>query len=205
MPFAVVLEEHVTAAHGRHVEIRVAVVVDVGKRRGHADAALDGHARRLGDVAKFPVAEILPELVAAELADEVDVGEAVSVDVGDDDSVAMVVVIGLVELPRIVGRLVRERDPALRLLVGELKLIKDSELSDCFLLRRLACREALGPRVHRGHPHLRPRFRRCCRPQADGKARRQHQPKPHVIPSSPPKCVFLLSHENRHSNRTARR
>ena len=39
LPVAVVLEQHVAAAHGRHVEVGVAVVVDVGERGRDADLA----------------------------------------------------------------------------------------------------------------------------------------------------------------------
>ena len=59
----------------------------------HADA------RRRRDVLEPAAAQVPPELVAADLADEVDVRQAVAIDVGDRDAVAMVVVRRLVLLP----------------------------------------------------------------------------------------------------------
>jgi len=41
---AIVLEQHVTATHGRHVQIGVAIVVDIGKGRRDADLAGNRHA-----------------------------------------------------------------------------------------------------------------------------------------------------------------
>ena len=55
---AVVLEQHVAAAHGGDVEIRVAVVVDVGERGRDADLAGDRDAGRRRDVLELAAAEI---------------------------------------------------------------------------------------------------------------------------------------------------
>ena len=126
---AVVLEQHVAAAHGGDVEIRVAVVVDVGERGRHADLPGDRHAGRRGDVLELAAAQIPPELVAADLADEVDVGQAVAVDVGDRDAVAVIVVRRLVGLAGVVHDPVLERDAALGETVGELKVVERRDAS----------------------------------------------------------------------------
>ena len=121
---AVVLEQHVAAADGRDVEVGVAVVVDVGKRRGHADLVRHRHAGRGGDVLELAAAGVLPELIAADLVDEVDVGEAVAVDVGDREAVAVIVVRRLVGLSGVVDDAVLEGDAALGEPVRELEVVK---------------------------------------------------------------------------------
>ena len=112
-PVAVVLEQHVAAADGRDVQIRIAIVVDVGERGRHADLARHADAGRCRDVLEPAAAEIPPELVAADLVDEVDVESAVAVDVGDRDAVAVIVVRGLVGLPGVVDDAMPEGDAAL--------------------------------------------------------------------------------------------
>ena len=74
---------------------------------GHRDAGLRG------DVLELAAAEVLPELVAADLVDEVDVGQAVAVDVRHRDAVAVIVVDRLVVLPGVVDDVVHEGDAAL--------------------------------------------------------------------------------------------
>ena len=112
-PLAVVLEQHVAAADRRDVQVGVAVVVDVGKRGGDADLARHRDAGRRRDVLKLAAAGVLPQLVAADLVDEVDVGQAVAVDVRDRDAVAVVVVRRLVGLAGVVDDAVLEGDAAL--------------------------------------------------------------------------------------------
>ena len=124
---AVVLEEHVAGPDRRDVQIRIAVVVDVGKRGRHADLARHRDTGRGGDVLEPAAADILPELVAAHLVDEVDVGEAVAIDVRNRQAVAMIVVRRLVRLAGVVDDPVLERDAALGQPVGELKIVERRE------------------------------------------------------------------------------
>jgi hypothetical protein len=70
------------------------------ERRRHADLAGDGHAGHRRDVLEAAAAEIPPELIAAHLADEVDVGTAVTVDIRDGDPGAVIVMGRLVGLAR---------------------------------------------------------------------------------------------------------
>ena len=79
--------------------------------------------------ANWPSPEVLPELVAAELVDEVDVGQAVAVHVRDRDAVAVVVVDRLVVLAGVVDDPVDERDAALRDAVGEVEVVDDADRS----------------------------------------------------------------------------
>ena len=123
-PLAVVLEQYVAAAHGRHVEVRVAVIVDVGERGGDADLSRQRHARLGSDVLESAAAGIPPELVAADLVDEVDVRQPISIDIRYRQAVAMVVVRGLVRLARVVNDSMRERDAAVGAPIGELEIVE---------------------------------------------------------------------------------
>ncbi len=127
---AVVLEEDVAETDRGDVEVGVAIVVDVGEAGGGADPIGQSDAGRFGDVLEAAAAQIAPELVAAELADEIEVESAVAVDVGHRDAVAVVVVVRLVALRRVGGDLVLEGDPALRLPVAQRELVKDLELAE---------------------------------------------------------------------------
>ncbi len=160
----VVLEEDVSAAHGRDVKVRISVVVDVGERGRHADPVLHGDACRLSDVDELAVAQVLPELVASDLVDEVDVEQAVPVHVGHRDSVAVVVMVRLVVLARVVRDPVDEGDAALGLPVGEVKTVEDAELSGRLLLGGLSRRQAVGADVDDGNPDLLLRRGPCVRP-----------------------------------------
>ena len=124
---AVVLEEHVAAADRRDIQVRVPVVVDVGKRSGHADLARNRHAGGSRDVLELSATDVLPELVAADLVDEVDVSQAVPIDIGDGEAVAVIVVSRLVGLAGVVDNAVPERDAALRQAVGELEIVEGGD------------------------------------------------------------------------------
>ncbi len=131
----------VAMAHGGDEEVRRAVVVDVDEGGGDADLVLHGHAGFGGDVLELAVAEVLPELVLAELGDEVDVEQAVAVDVRHGDAVAVVVVHRLVGAAAVVGLLVAEGDAALGLPVGELEFMEDADLAGGGELGGLAGRQ----------------------------------------------------------------
>ena len=133
-PPAVVLEQDVAGAHRGDVEIGVAVVVDVGERGRDADLAGDGDAGGRGDVLELAAADVLPQLVAADLVRKVDVQEAVAVDVGDREAVAVVVVHGLVGLARVVDDAMAERDAAVGNAVGELEITEHRRRRRCLHL-----------------------------------------------------------------------
>ena len=139
---SVVLEQHIAAAYRGDEQILIAVVVDVGERGGDADSAGQPDARLLRDVPEPASAQILPQLVAADLVDEVDVVQTVAVDVRHGDAVAVIVVDRLVVLARVVDDVVNEGDAAFLDPVGELELVEDSELVRGRHLRLLARRRA---------------------------------------------------------------
>ena len=125
---AVVLEQHVAAAHRGDEQVRVAVVVDVRERRAHADAAGQSDTRLAGDVPELAAAQVLPQLVPAHLVRKVDVVQSVAVHVGDGDAVAVVVVNLFIRLAGVVDDAVDEGDSALLYAIGELELVKHLEL-----------------------------------------------------------------------------
>ena len=112
MPVAVVLKQNVAAADRGDEQILVAVVVDIRERRGHADAAGQSDAGFLRDVPELATAQVFPEFVAAELIHEIDVVQAIAIDVRDRDAVAMVVVAHPHVLGDVVNGVVDEGDPA---------------------------------------------------------------------------------------------
>src|SRR5207237_9897123 len=65
-----------------------------------------------GDVHEATVADVLPQLVGAELRHEIEIGETVAVDIRGAHSAAVVVVRQLVGLARVVDDPVLERDAA---------------------------------------------------------------------------------------------
>src|SRR2546423_1546258 len=97
MTVAVVLEEDVATTDRRHEQILIAVVVDVGERSGDPDAIGEPDAGFGGDVAKSSATKVLPELVAAELVDEIDVFESIAIHVCHGNAGAVIVVDQLVE------------------------------------------------------------------------------------------------------------
>ena len=134
---AVVDEQAVATSDGRHEEVGISVVVDVGERRADADLAWDPNASRPGDVVELAVAQISPELVATQLVHEVDIQAFVSIDVGDSDSVAVVVVHQFVGFARVVGDTVHERDAALEQAILEPEIVEDLEAAPRAELRLL--------------------------------------------------------------------
>src|SRR5205823_5302022 len=84
----------------RDEEVGIAVVVDVGECATHGDLIRHGQPGSGGDVHEPTTAEVLPELVGAELREEIEIGEAVAIDVGRAQAAAVVVVSQLVRLAR---------------------------------------------------------------------------------------------------------
>ncbi len=145
LALAVVLVEDVALAHGGDVEVGVAVVVHVGEGAGDADAVGHRHAGLAGDVLELAAAQVLPQLVVAELGEEVEVEQAVAVHVGHQQAVAVVVVDRLVGLAGVVDDLVLEGDAALGLAVGVAEVVED--------LPALGRRDLrVAPRRQAGHP-----------------------------------------------------
>ena len=177
-PLSVVLKEHVAAANGRDVEVRVPVVVDVGKRSGHADLARHRHSGRGRDVLELAAAGILPEAVGSDLVDEVDVLSAVAVDIGNRQAVAVVVVRRLVRLAGVVDDAVPECDTAFGDAVGELEIVEGRDGSrrlDLLVAKLQEPRRILQVRRHEAD-RLRslglPGERRRARPGSHEKHRR---------------------------------
>ena len=134
----------------------------------------------VGDVPEPPAAEVLPELVAAHLIDEVDVVQAVAVDVSDGDPVAVIVVDRLVMLPGVLDDVMDEGDAARRDGVGELKIVERAKTASGGQLSLLAGRERLDALIRIGRADLgrpadalgvaRSRARAGAREKADGAA-----------------------------------
>ena len=131
---AVVLEQHVAAAHRRDVQVGVPVVVDVRERGGDADLPGDTHSGGRRDVLKLPASETFPQLIAAHLIDEVEVNHTVPIDVRYREAVSMVVVRRLVRLSSIVDAPVPERDAALFEPIGELEVMERRDALDALHL-----------------------------------------------------------------------
>ena len=86
MAVAVVLEQHVAFADRGDEKILVAVVVDVCERGGDADTVRHRHACLQRDVPELSAADVLVETAAADLIDEIEIDQAVAVDVGRGDA-----------------------------------------------------------------------------------------------------------------------
>ena len=106
------------------------------------------------DVPEPAAAEILPELVAADLIDEVDVEQAVAVDVGDGDAVAVIVVHRLVVHAGVVDDAVDERDAAFLDAIGELEIVDDLERSTVASRAAPSRRERIDADIRIGNEHL---------------------------------------------------
>ena len=83
---AVVLEQDVALSDRGHEEIGIAVVVDVREGGADAGAVSDADARAVRDVLEAAAAQIAIEPVLADLIDEVQIQQAVAIDVRDGDA-----------------------------------------------------------------------------------------------------------------------
>ena len=116
-PVVVVDVEHVPAVDAEvidatHVEIHVAVAVDVGRGDAGLPADRIGDAGALGHVLEAVVALVQIEAIRAAVGREVEVGEPVVVDVSDRDAAAVVVVEVVQDVERgVFGERVGEADP----------------------------------------------------------------------------------------------
>ena len=127
---AVVLEKQIAAAHCRDEQIGVSVVIDVRKSSRDADAARHAYACFRRNVPELAATQVLPKLVPAGLAYEIDVVQSIAVHIRDGDSVSVVIMSFLIVACRIVDDVIHEGDSALRKPVLKLKLIKHLELID---------------------------------------------------------------------------
>ena len=164
-------------------QILIAVVVRVGKRGGDADPIWQSDARFRRDVLEPSSAEILPQLVAADLIHEVDVVQPVAVDVRHGDTVAVIVVDRFVVLAGVLDDVVLEGDAAVFDPVGELELVEDLELVGRCQLRALPRLKRIGANIGVGHEHfLRRRSRGWTRRPApadeQGDERDWHEQRP---------------------------
>jgi hypothetical protein len=100
---AVVAEEHVAAARARHVQVRLAVVVVVHPGRGHADAVAQRHAGLGGDLLEGAVPLVAVQGIRVQLVAEVNIVQAVAVEVADRNAAAVVVEVDLERLALLVG------------------------------------------------------------------------------------------------------
>ena len=109
-PVAEVLKQSIAVAHRRDEQVGIAVVVDVGECASHADLVRQCQPGSGGDVHETAVAEVLPELVGAELRHEIEIGETVAIDVRGAHSAPVVVVRQFVGPAGVVDDPVLERD-----------------------------------------------------------------------------------------------
>src|SRR5579863_9656271 len=117
MTFAVILEQHVSAQDRRDEEVLITVIVDIGERSGYADPIRQANSSILRDVPELAATEILPEFVAANLIQKVDVVESIAIDIGNRDAISVVVVGRLVVPGCVVDDMVDEGDSTLFKLV----------------------------------------------------------------------------------------
>src|SRR6185503_12479833 len=116
-----VLEQPVPVTDRGDEEVGVTVVVDVGEGTGDADRVRHAEVRAIGDVLVAAAPRVAPQLAAAQLGDEVQVGTSVAIDIGAADSRPVIVMILLIGLPRVIDAAVHERDAARLAPVRELE------------------------------------------------------------------------------------
>ena len=173
---AVVLEQHVARLHPGHEEIRVPVVVVVGEGGRDAQPVVESDTGCLGDVLEGAVTPVAPELVAAELGDQIEVAATVTIDIGNRDAVAVIVVSGLEGLGVVLGHQVAKRDATLGSAIAETEIVEDPEAGPGGELGGSPPFESLDPDVLRRDPHrlsfigrllsVEPRERRKPQPKA---------------------------------------
>ena len=161
LPAAQVLEQPVAVSHRRDEQVGVAVVVDVGERARDRDGVFHAQPRLVSDVLEPAATQVPPQLVAAELRDEVQVGQPVAVHVGGAESRPVIVMVVLVGLARVVDDSVCERDAARLPPVREPEVVQH--------LRLGSQRRLLGSALEQ--PGWR---RRCGAVSAVGPARDEH-------------------------------
>ena len=91
-----VVEEVISVSYGGHEQIRLSIIIDIGKGGRCTDLPAQAHSRLLGNILKPAATQIPPKLITTKLVHEINVVESVAVDVGHSDAIAVVIMIGLV-------------------------------------------------------------------------------------------------------------
>jgi len=123
-PAAKVLEQDVAIAHGGHDQVRVPIVVEVGKGHGDGHPSCDPYAGKGRDILELSAAQVSPQLVAANLIPEIEVDQTVAVHVRRRHARAVIIVDGLLGPARVIRHVVDERDAAFGLPVVEVEIME---------------------------------------------------------------------------------
>src|SRR5881296_2764349 len=98
-----IFEKYIPHAHSGDEQVRIAIVIHISKCRADTHPIRQPYARACGDVLKPAPSNILPKLIAAELAYKVNVQQAIAIDVRDRDARAVVVVDRFIVVPNIIN------------------------------------------------------------------------------------------------------
>jgi hypothetical protein len=93
-----VAEQDVAPACGSHEQIEATVVVIVDEGGSHANAREHAHAGLFRDIFEGAVALVAVEGTGPELVDEIDIVQAVAIEIADRDAAAVVVEVDLESL-----------------------------------------------------------------------------------------------------------
>ena len=93
---AKILEEVVSVPHGGNKQVRQPIVINVGKGSSNADLIRQPHSRGCGNVLELAMAQIAPKLVGAQLRSEIDIEQAIAIDISHGHAAAMVVMDGFI-------------------------------------------------------------------------------------------------------------
>ena len=99
---AQIFEQDVTCFYRRHKQVRAAIIVNVSKGSSHTYPITQAYSCLLGDILEAAISQVSPKFAAAELVDEVNVVEAVSVYVRRGHTIAMVIVDWVIQLRSII-------------------------------------------------------------------------------------------------------
>src|SRR5215469_6215065 len=144
---AIVFEQSISTANCSYKQILIAIVVNIGKCRGHTDSAGQPDSSFLRDVLELAVPQVLPKLVPAHLIDEVDVVQAVAVDIGHRHPTSMVIVAHTHVFCDVIQGLIFESDSAFFDPVLELELMEHLELTGRFQLSLFPRRKGISTHV----------------------------------------------------------
>ena len=134
---AEILEENISHAYGGHEQVRFAVIIDVGEGGGDADTLFQADACAGGNIFKGPIATVAPELIAADLADEIKVQPTIAIDIRHGQARAVIVMDRFPVFAGVINGPIFERDLAFRDPVGKLKVVEGGQRLrgfDLFLL-----------------------------------------------------------------------
>ena len=172
---AIILQQNITAPHGGDKKVGIAVIVNIREGRGNRDPVANSSPRAFRNVAKPPGTQVLPEFVAAHLIHKEEVGEAVAIHVRSCQTIAMIVVDGLVVQPGIVHNVVDKRDTALFHTVCEAKIVVHFKLRGAPLLGLSTSRQRRHALVARGVADFRRSLESTARFAKHGGHHQQHR------------------------------